>query len=547
MSAPGGILVSAVTSEFRAARDVVASDLRANRFEVTVQEDLGQEGGTTLDKLEEYIHQRCRAVVCIVGRRSGSVPPPAAAAPYAHLLPEGMQSASYAQWEVIFALHHDCRLFVLHATPEYVPYDPTPPDDDNPELQARFVHWLLHELARDRYEFTDTTDLSIGAHRNALFPVVGAMRTATASPVGLAVTEAAVAASSAKSPVAARRLPANPRALIGREQELDDLLETLDDRLERLVMLVGPAGVGKQALLRELSAGGNLPSGFRHGAGISPILSGEEDLEDFLQAIWEQFFDSTEPSTVMPRQRRKDLREIETLMFIPNIEAAADHLPVVLEAMPRSVVCVSGHEQETHALSGVEILIHGLAGPEGLMVFEELYRSPVPDDLRGEIGMLCADTGGNPGLIELLAKDARKAARRLRDGEQSHPLAVWLAGRREPAAFETGSGSPEERQVMEKSVGRRDHDSSRGARRRRRLQPRHRRLPGHRRLRRARLPREGLAACIASTLSSMTPSHPAAPPTMTTRSSMKCSRAHCDGRGGPRTTGSTRTARSSCG
>jgi hypothetical protein len=241
--------------------------------------------------------------------------------------------------------------------------------------------------------------------------------------------------------------------LSGRDQELNELVEILDDRLEQLVMLVGPAGVGKQALLQELSASDNLPSGFGHGAGISPILIGEEDLEDLLQAIWEEFFDSAEPSTVVPRQRRKDLRDIETLLFMPNLDATAEHLPGVLEAMPRSFLCVSGQENATQALPGEQIHIGGLGRHEAMKLFEELYRSPVPDDLRDEIDRLCADIGGNPGLIELLANDARKAARRQSDGERRHPLAVWLAGPHDPAAAarEAPSDSSAERRVMERA------------------------------------------------------------------------------------------------
>ena len=59
MADPGGVFLSAVTSEFGNARDIVASDLRANQFDVTGQEDFRQEGGTTLDKLDIYIRELC--------------------------------------------------------------------------------------------------------------------------------------------------------------------------------------------------------------------------------------------------------------------------------------------------------------------------------------------------------------------------------------------------------------------------------------------------------------------------------------------------------
>jgi hypothetical protein len=66
------IFVSAVSSEFRRARDTVAADLRARGNTVRVQSDFRQEeADTLLHKLHDYI-QDCEAVVCIVGTRSGA-------------------------------------------------------------------------------------------------------------------------------------------------------------------------------------------------------------------------------------------------------------------------------------------------------------------------------------------------------------------------------------------------------------------------------------------------------------------------------------------
>jgi hypothetical protein len=69
MSQPDGfrVFVSAVSSEFGAARSLVASDLRSRGIEVKVQEDFRQEPGsdTTLGKLHDYIED-CSAVVCVI-------------------------------------------------------------------------------------------------------------------------------------------------------------------------------------------------------------------------------------------------------------------------------------------------------------------------------------------------------------------------------------------------------------------------------------------------------------------------------------------------
>ena len=116
------IFISAVTSEFRKARDALASDLRSRDTLVRVQSDFRQEAGsdTTLKKLHDYICD-CSAVVCVIGTRSGACPPPFAAAPFQDMLPMGISEASYTQWEFFFARHYKRRLSIYIANPDYIP------------------------------------------------------------------------------------------------------------------------------------------------------------------------------------------------------------------------------------------------------------------------------------------------------------------------------------------------------------------------------------------------------------------------------------------
>jgi len=85
------IFLSAVCSEFATARSALASDLRARGLEVKVQDDFRQkaDADTTLRKLHDYTRD-CAAVVCVIGRRSGAVPPEAAVRRFASLLPAGI-------------------------------------------------------------------------------------------------------------------------------------------------------------------------------------------------------------------------------------------------------------------------------------------------------------------------------------------------------------------------------------------------------------------------------------------------------------------------
>src|SRR6516164_4145036 len=89
------VFLSAVSSEFGSARDTLAASLRSRDLLLRVQSDFHQEAAadTTLRKLHDYIRD-CSAVVCIIGQRSGAMPPAASAAPFAHMLPPGVTEAS---------------------------------------------------------------------------------------------------------------------------------------------------------------------------------------------------------------------------------------------------------------------------------------------------------------------------------------------------------------------------------------------------------------------------------------------------------------------
>jgi hypothetical protein len=79
------IFLAAVSSEFGKARDAVAADLRSRE---ALLSDI------TLKRLHDYIRD-CSAVVCVVGKRSGSLPKPKEADPFAHMRRSGITKASY--------------------------------------------------------------------------------------------------------------------------------------------------------------------------------------------------------------------------------------------------------------------------------------------------------------------------------------------------------------------------------------------------------------------------------------------------------------------
>ncbi len=451
MSAPTGVFLSAVTSEFGQARDVLAGDLRTKGFDVTVQEDFRQEGGTstTLEKLDEYI-RRCEAVVCVIGERSGSVPPPDAADKFAAIRPADLERASYTQWELIFGLHHRKNIFVYHASATYEPDRPEPNPEDDLELQEGFVHWLFETKGVDRNEFADTKDLQILVLKTELGTVRGARRVGGQSESGLDVDESRGPNVSRKDVAKAHRLPENRHALVGRVNELADVVGVIEDR-EPLVMLVGEPGAGKQTLLKELTHSGDLPADFRDGAAIHPVVKTAENLEDVRQAIWEEFYEANDPSTVKPREREAALRDLQSLIFLPDADGQAagtttspegvtearpltELIPELLDEMPGTVFCITAEEHNTEHLPGEAIPIDNLTSEaELLALFEVLYKSEVPAEARPDVVALCVEKRGNPGDIDLLARAARKAARRSR-GSQNDPLTAWAAALAPPDA-----------------------------------------------------------------------------------------------------------------
>jgi hypothetical protein len=140
MAADFRVFLSTVTSEFGGERDAIANDLQ-----LRVQRSFRQEAGsdTLLRLLHDYI-AGCNAVVCVIGKRSGGCPPPAATAAFAHMLPPGISEASYTQWEFFFAHAHERRLSLYLAEPGYQP-DQGQPAGDFPGLQEAFIRHIKAE------------------------------------------------------------------------------------------------------------------------------------------------------------------------------------------------------------------------------------------------------------------------------------------------------------------------------------------------------------------------------------------------------------------
>lgn len=162
---PYHIFISRVTGEFGKVAEALASDLRSKGVVGKLQVDFRQEDNTetTLDKLEQYIRE-ADAVIALVGQRSGSYPPPAAALKWAHVLPEGIEQATYTQWEVHFARFHNRRLSVYFGfdhEKDQAHYSAEIPPDASDDLQGQknYALWLTKTLGMDRDPFTSEDNL----------------------------------------------------------------------------------------------------------------------------------------------------------------------------------------------------------------------------------------------------------------------------------------------------------------------------------------------------------------------------------------------------
>lgn len=227
------IFLSAVSSEFEACRDALASDLRAVGAEVVVQRDFQQQGRTLLEKLETYI-AGCDRVIALVGSTYGWEPEVTA-------LPPGAPRRSYTQWEYAFAQGERLAgprqpakdTFVYFASPEFPRFDLPAQDADRTALQQAFVASIAaHD--KDRSTFASVYELRVLVLRDG-FHLDGV----TAQPE--LTLDLFNLAQSNRFFYGAQRAP-----IVGRDDELTALREFLHaDARFTWWLMCGPAGVGK--------------------------------------------------------------------------------------------------------------------------------------------------------------------------------------------------------------------------------------------------------------------------------------------------------------
>ncbi len=172
------LFISCVSREFEPYRILLAQDLKRPDLEIKVQEDFVVTGGTTLEKLDDYIRV-CDAVVHLIGDATGAFPRPIAVQsllrrypnlpdrmpPVKERLSKPDPKISYTQWEAYLAIYHDrnCYIYRPH---EEAPRDPRFVPDPAEEQSQREHYDCICKMGRDRGQFANQERLSVAVLRD---------------------------------------------------------------------------------------------------------------------------------------------------------------------------------------------------------------------------------------------------------------------------------------------------------------------------------------------------------------------------------------------
>lgn len=239
------LFLSAVSSEFESYRKLLADDLKRPTLDVAVQEDFVVTDGSTLEKLDTYIHN-CHGVIHLLGKATGAIPEtPAVAAllakypdiatklpPLADALARSDPGFSYTQWEAYLALYHNRPIFIYRPVDfdaacscpreERFIHDPT-------EEQSQRDHYRrICALGRDRGQFLNPERLSSSVLRD-LVEILPALESRIVVPP--------------------TKLRHSAVKLIGREQELAMLDAAWENKTTHVVVIRGKGGEGKTSVV----------------------------------------------------------------------------------------------------------------------------------------------------------------------------------------------------------------------------------------------------------------------------------------------------------
>jgi hypothetical protein len=246
MSRHKRLFLSTVSSEFAAYRKLLAADLKRPDLDVAVQEDFIVTGGSTLEKLDDYI-RACDGVIHLIGKATGAMleeravaallaryPDFAARLPIlaAHLA-KPQPGFSYTQWEAYIAMYHQRPLFVYRPTDFDLDALDVPRDArfafSPVEAQSQKEHYQrISALGHDRGQFLNEERLSSAVLRD-LVEILPRLEPSIEVP--------------------ATKLRHTAARLIGRDEDLARLDAAWNDARKNVVIVRAFGGMGKTSLV----------------------------------------------------------------------------------------------------------------------------------------------------------------------------------------------------------------------------------------------------------------------------------------------------------
>jgi len=222
-----------------------------------------------------------------------------------------------------------------------------------------------------------------------------------------------------KTAVARGNLPAQASAFIGREDQLREIGNLLEDAQNRLVTLTGPGGTGKTRLaLRVAETHARRYEGGVFFVDLAPASEASAALALIVQALGQTLPKDQSAIEVLKRQ----LRAASTLLLLDNFEqvtAAASAIAELLQACPGLSLLVTSREplhiraEHVFPVSAMALPPAGaLAGEadvgafEAIQLFVERARAVNPefrmtDENAAAIVEICRRVDGLPLAIEL--------------------------------------------------------------------------------------------------------------------------------------------------
>jgi predicted ATPase/DNA-binding SARP family transcriptional activator len=223
-------------------------------------------------------------------------------------------------------------------------------------------------------------------------------------------------------------LPSPLTPLIGRENELAALEETLLSEDVRLVTILGPGGMGKTRLGLAMGTCSAITDAFPDGIFFVPLapLSDHRQIAPAVAESLRLQLESRPGRKRTPQQQVSDyLREKRTLLVLDNFEhllEGTDFIGDILEAAPAVKIVVTSRERLYHSGENVfpiygldtgsqehqKVDVLGAVEPSAVTLFLECAQRTSPDFVMkpscvSDIASICRLVEGMPLAIELAA------------------------------------------------------------------------------------------------------------------------------------------------